>query len=100
MFRKSACPSGQVKTEMYLPESPFFKNSLAGPSGLVLMSVPGLKLLFLLLNPIECGKNNNETTYVTIHQAFGFYIIQSNMLNFILDVRKLRGRYYLVPFNP
>ena len=28
------------KTEMYLPESPFFKNPLAGASGLVLMSVP------------------------------------------------------------
>ena len=26
---------------MYLPESPFFQNSLAGASGLVLMSVPG-----------------------------------------------------------
>ena len=40
VFRKSACPFGQVKTEMYLPESPFFKNSLAGASGLVLMPVP------------------------------------------------------------
>ena len=29
-----------MKSEMYLPESPFFKNSLAGASGLVLMSVP------------------------------------------------------------
>ena len=35
MFRKSAC-----QTKMYLPESPFFKKSLAGASGLVLMSVP------------------------------------------------------------
>ena len=42
MFRKSACPCGQVKTKMYLPESPFFKNSLAGASGLVLMSVPAV----------------------------------------------------------
>ena len=42
MFRKSACPFGQVKTEMYLPESPFFfRNLLARASGLVLMSVPG-----------------------------------------------------------
>ena len=40
VFRKSACPFGQVKIEMYLPESPFFKNSLSGASGLVLMSVP------------------------------------------------------------
>ena len=40
MIRKSACPFGQVKTKTYLPESPFFKNSLAGASGLVLMSVP------------------------------------------------------------
>ena len=40
VFRKPACPFGQVKTKMYLPESPFSKNSLAGASGLVLMSVP------------------------------------------------------------
>ena len=40
VFRKSACPSGQVKTKMYLPESPFFKKSLTGASRLVLMSVP------------------------------------------------------------
>ena len=40
VFRKSACLFGQVKTKMYLPESPFFKKSLAGASGLVLMSVP------------------------------------------------------------
>ena len=43
VFRKSACPFGQVKTEMYLLESPFSKDSLAGASGLVLMSVPALK---------------------------------------------------------
>ena len=40
VLRKSACPFGQVKTKIYLPESPFFKNSLAGASGLVLMSNP------------------------------------------------------------
>ena len=39
-LRKSACPLGQVKTKMFLPESPFFKNSLAGASGLILMSHP------------------------------------------------------------
>ena len=45
-FRKSAFLFGQVKAKMYLPESPFFKKSLAGASGLVLMSVPeGLILL-------------------------------------------------------
>ena len=43
VFRQSACPFGQVKTKMYLPESPFFKSSLAGASGLVLMSVPVFK---------------------------------------------------------
>ena len=43
VFRKSACPSRQVKTKMYLPERPFFKYSLAGASGLVLMSVPHVK---------------------------------------------------------
>ena len=37
---KFSCPFGQVKIKMYLLESPFFKNSLAGASGLVLMSVP------------------------------------------------------------
>ena len=42
VFRKSACPFGQVKTNMYLPKNLFFyKNSLARASGLVLMSVPG-----------------------------------------------------------
>ena len=40
-LRKSACPLGQVQTKMYFPESPFFKNSLAQASGLVLMSKPG-----------------------------------------------------------
>ena len=42
VIRKSACPFGQVKTKMYLPESPFFKNSLAKASRLVLMSNPGI----------------------------------------------------------
>ena len=44
---KSACPFGQVKTKMYLPESPFFKNSLARASGLVLMSVPDMLIVTL-----------------------------------------------------
>ena len=44
VFKISAYPFGQVKTKMYLPESPFFKKSLAGASGLVLMSVPALLL--------------------------------------------------------
>ena len=46
VLRKSACPFGQVKTKMYLPVSPFFKNSLARASGLVLMLMPdyGLQL--------------------------------------------------------
>ena len=43
-FRKSACLFGQVKTKMHLPDSRFFKKSLAGASGLVLMSVPILQL--------------------------------------------------------
>ena len=38
LLRKSACPFGQVETKMYLPESHFFKNSLAGASWQVLMS--------------------------------------------------------------
>ena len=42
VFRKSACPFGQVKTEMYLLESPFSKDSLARASRLVLMLVPAL----------------------------------------------------------
>ena len=42
VLRKSACPFGQVKTKMYLPESPFFKNSLARASLLVLMPNPGV----------------------------------------------------------
>ena len=44
---KSACPFGQVKTKMYLPESPFFKNSLARASGLVLMLVPDMLVVIL-----------------------------------------------------
>ena len=40
LIRKSACPIGQVETKMYLPESHYFKNSLAGASGLVLISDP------------------------------------------------------------
>ena len=40
-LRKSACPLIRAsETKMLLPESPFFKNSLAGASGLVLMSNP------------------------------------------------------------
>ena len=38
MFRKSA--NGQEKTKMNLPESPFFKSSLAGASGQLLISMP------------------------------------------------------------
>ena len=30
--QKTACPFRQVQTKMYLPESPFSKNSLAGAS--------------------------------------------------------------------
>ena len=57
VFRKSACAFGQVKTEMYLPESPFFKNSLAGASGLVLMSVPDVRHDTILQN---CFKTMGE----------------------------------------
>ena len=42
VFRKSACPFGQVKTKGHLPVSPFSKNSPAGARGKVLMSVPGI----------------------------------------------------------
>ena len=41
VFRKTACQFGQVQTKMYFPKSPFFKNSLAGASRQVLLSVPG-----------------------------------------------------------
>ena len=34
-----------VVLRMYLPESPFFKNSLAGASRLVLMSNPGVSCI-------------------------------------------------------
>ena len=43
VFRKSACPFGQVKTKIHLPESPFIKNSLARTSKQVLMAVPGIR---------------------------------------------------------
>ena len=41
-LQKTNLPFWQVKTEMCLPESPFFKYSLAGARGLVLMSEPDL----------------------------------------------------------
>ena len=54
VLRKSACPLGRVKTKMYLPESPFFKNSLAGRSGLVCLSdfVLVLRAVFIFKNHI------------------------------------------------
>ena len=60
VFRKSACLFGQVKTKMYLPESPFSKKSLAGASGLVLMSVP-----------VECHQDELEShffSYKNMHE--------------------------------
>ena len=53
VFRKSACQFGQVKTKMYLPESPFFKKLLAGASGLVLMSVPAVTISTRILGKHE-----------------------------------------------
>ena len=50
VFKKSACLFGQVKTKIYLPESPFFLNSLAGASGLVLMLLPVKSLQQRLMN--------------------------------------------------
>ena len=68
VFRKSACPFGLVKNIMYLPESPFFKNSLAGASGLVLMSVPA---------PLKLKRKQNiekhEAEYVKCKNATNFY---------------------------
>ena len=45
MLRKSGCPFGQGQDKMYLPESPFFKDSLARASRIVLMSVPVVSIL-------------------------------------------------------
>ena len=42
LLRKSACLFRQVETKMYFPKKHFFKNSLAGASGLVRMSDPCL----------------------------------------------------------
>ena len=47
LLRKSACSFRQVETKMYLPESHFFKNSLAGASRLVLMSDPETNIYLL-----------------------------------------------------
>ena len=57
MFKKSACPFGQVQTKMHLPESPFFKDSLVRASREVLMSVPGLVTLpqLIQLDAAMCG---------------------------------------------
>ena len=47
MFRKSVCPF--VQTRMYLPESPFFNNSLAGASTYVgACNVNGFASYFVL----------------------------------------------------
>ena len=44
MLRKSGCPFGQVQNKMYLPESPFFRDSLARASRIVRMSVPAVSI--------------------------------------------------------
>ena len=70
LLRKSACPFGQVQTKMYLPESPFFKDSLAGASGLVLMSVP--VTVFVILFFVESlGKfdQQNQAMQNQLNQA-------------------------------
>ena len=70
LLRKSACPFGQVQTNMYLPESPFFKDSLAGASGLVLMSVP--VTVFVILFFVESlGKfdQQNQAMQNQLNQA-------------------------------
>ena len=55
MFKISAYPFGQMKTKMYLPENPFFKKSLAGASGLVLMLVPAHRNgMSICVFPGEC----------------------------------------------
>ena len=46
---------------MYLSESPFFKTSLAGAIGLVLMSVPVECLNAPSLNMFEVGTGNTHT---------------------------------------
>ena len=53
VVRKSDGPFGQVKTKMYLPKSPFFKNLLAGASRLVLLLNPGKLLSQKLKKPFN-----------------------------------------------
>ena len=50
---KSACPFGQVKNKMYLLKNPFFKDSLAMASGLVLMSNPVLPLSLMYISMVS-----------------------------------------------
>ena len=61
VFKISAYPFGQVKTKMYLPESPFFRKSLAGASGLVLMSVP-VRTSNIIEQATVQGKNEKIAT--------------------------------------
>ena len=63
MLIKSACPFGQVKTKMHLSEGPFFKNSLAGASGLVLMLNPGLRP-YVSMNGLKILCNISTKRYV------------------------------------
>ena len=51
IYRKSACPFGQLQTKMHFPESPFFKKSLPGAIGQVLMLVPGLEIFIFPGSP-------------------------------------------------
>ena len=53
VLRKSACSIGQVETKMYMSKSPFFKKSLAGASGQVLMSNPEMRQVMNTLQKLH-----------------------------------------------
>ena len=84
VFRKSACPFGQVKTKMHLPEGPFFQKSLAGASGLVLMSVPVADDTFYRNSECEWVNNNYVTLYSDNDILFISYI--TSITIYYLDV--------------
>ena len=55
LLRKSACLVGHVETKIYLPESHFFKSSLARASRLVLMSDPGMSIVWIMILNLSLG---------------------------------------------
>ena len=76
-----------MKTRMYLPESPFFKNSLARASVLVLISVPALllptsiKTVSLLLATVIITVFFRLSAHAQISAQGLFFTVRGGMAN-------------------